>query len=103
MSTPARFDDLLDQVLSLLRTPGRVSWAALRRRFDLDDGDVQALRDELVAARRVAFDEAQTVLVWRGGERNAVAVGMEAGSDARVADADAERRQLTVMFCDIVG
>jgi class 3 adenylate cyclase len=103
MSTPARFDDLLDQVMSLLRTQGRVSWAALRRRFDLDDGDVQALRDELVAARRVALDEAQTVLIWRGGERSAVAAGTEAGPDAGVADAAAELRQLTVMFCDIVG
>jgi class 3 adenylate cyclase len=102
MSTPARFDELLEQVLVLLRAQGRVSYAALRRRFDLGDEDVEALRDELVAARRVAVDEERTVLVWRGGEPAGAGAGARAETQAAPERA-AERRQLTVMFCDIVG
>jgi hypothetical protein len=31
------FDDILEQVIALLRRQGRVSYGALKRRFDLDD------------------------------------------------------------------
>jgi hypothetical protein len=33
------FDELLARVLDLLRREGRVSYRALKRRFDLDDDD----------------------------------------------------------------
>ena len=33
------FDDILDQILALLRHQGRVSYWVLKRRFDLHDDD----------------------------------------------------------------
>ena len=52
------FDDILDQILDVLQRQGRVwSWA-LKRRFDLHDDDhLEALKDELIYAQRLAVDE----------------------------------------------
>ena len=44
------FDDILDQILALLRQQGRVSYWALKRRFDLHDDDIAGLKDELIIA-----------------------------------------------------
>src|SRR5215471_14310854 len=59
------FDDVLAQVLEILRQQGRVSYAALKRRFDLDDAYLDDLKTELIDAQRLAQDEAGSVLVWR--------------------------------------
>ena len=61
------FDELLAQVLDLLRREGRVSYRALKRRFDLDDNDLEDLKDEIIAAKQLASDEQGRVLVWTGG------------------------------------
>src|SRR2546425_2810467 len=94
------FDELLAQVVELLQRQGRVSYGALKRRFALDDDYLQDLKDELIDAQRIALDEDGKVLVWLGeGEK-----GRDSGP--RTADSglfSGERRQLTVMFCDLVG
>src|SRR5207237_8203979 len=56
-------------------------------------------------AKRVAVDEGGKVLVWTGGAAQSPVPqtpdpGLQA-LDARLPEA--ERRQLTVMFCDLVG
>jgi hypothetical protein len=51
------FDELLARVLDLLRREGRVSYRALKRRFDLDDDDLEDLKDEIIAAKQLASDE----------------------------------------------
>jgi len=61
------FYDVLDQVLDLLRQRGRVTYNALKRQFGLDDACLQDLKDEIIAAQRVAVDEDDKVLVWTGG------------------------------------
>jgi hypothetical protein len=61
------FDELLAQVLDVLQREGRVSYRALKRRFDLTDDDLADLQDELIAAKRLARDEDGRVLVWTGG------------------------------------
>jgi len=61
------FDELLAQVLDLLQREGRVSYRALKRRFDLDDDDLEDLKDEIIAAKQLASDEQGRVLVWTGG------------------------------------
>src|SRR5215831_15453802 len=61
------FDELLSQVLDLLQREGRVSYRALKRRFDLDDDDLEDLKDEIIAAKQLASDEQGRVLVWTGG------------------------------------
>ena len=60
------FDEPLAQVLDLLRREGRVSYRALKRRFDLDDDDLEDLKDEIIAAKQLASDEQGRVLVWTG-------------------------------------
>jgi class 3 adenylate cyclase/tetratricopeptide (TPR) repeat protein len=60
------FYAVLDQILDLLRQRGRVTYNALKRQFGLDDACLQDLKDEIIAAQRVAVDEDGTVLVWIG-------------------------------------
>src|SRR5438132_13720207 len=60
------FDDLLAQVLALLQREQRLSYRALQRRFALEEADLEALKDELIYAKRLAVDEDDRVLVWAG-------------------------------------
>src|SRR5215510_8588765 len=113
------FDELLTQVLDLLQREGRVSYRALKRRFDLDDDDLEDLKDEIIAAKQLASDEQGRVLVWTGGpaapQATAPLPQTETSLDTSPAQAtrtapsvaaphvpEAERRQLTVLFCDLV-
>ncbi len=57
------FYEVLNQIHALLRSRGRVAYRALQRQFDLDDEDLEALKDELIYAQRVATDEDNRVLV----------------------------------------
>jgi hypothetical protein len=61
------FYDVLAKVQDLLSQHGRVSYRALQRQFAMDDEDLEALKDELIYARRLAVDEDGRVLVWTGG------------------------------------
>src|SRR5438309_5150156 len=60
------FDEMLAQVLALLQREKRVSYRALKRRFDLDDNDLEDVKDELIYAKKLAVDEENRVLVWTG-------------------------------------
>ena len=60
------FYEVLDQVVALLRTRGRVTYRALKLQFHLDDEQMEALKEELIEAQRVAADEDGKVLVWVG-------------------------------------
>ena len=105
------FDEILAQVRELLQSKGRVAYRALKRRFELDDEYLEDLKAELIDAEHVAHDEDGKVLVWLNkgtrGEKAKRGNG-ETGKDfgPRTLDAGlsaAERRQLTVMFIDLVG
>jgi class 3 adenylate cyclase len=113
------FDDILDQILDLLRRQGRVSYWALKRRFDLHDDDIAGLKDEIITAQRLAVDEDGKVLVWTGEAASAPATGPTPIQDraplaytplhlmekilASRADLEGERKQVTVLFADIKG
>src|SRR5262245_27061753 len=111
------FDEVLDQVRELLQRRGRVTYGALKRRFDLDDEYLEDLKGELISAERVAVEEDGEVLVWVGkgteeeaGKRGSGETGKKqtTPSDASLSTLDfrrdaGERRQLTVMFIDLVG
>ena len=84
------FDDILDQVITLLKRQGRVSYGAMKRRFDLDDAYLEDLKGEILFAYSVV-DEDGRGLVWTGAPL-LTAPPLP----------DAARRQLTVMFCDVV-
>ena len=60
------FNDILEQVITLLKRQGRVSYGALKMRFDLDDEYLDILKIELIEAQRLAEDENDRILVWTG-------------------------------------
>ena len=59
------FDDILAQIIDLLQRQGRVSYGALKRRFDLDDDYLNDLKDELLYVHPVRDDEGKG-LIWTG-------------------------------------
>ena len=109
------FEEMLGQVRELLQSKQRVSYRALKRQFALDDDYLEDLKAELIKAERVAVDEDGEVLVWVGKteEREAKSEerekaelqepGVASRSTLDAPRADGERRQLTVMFIDLVG
>ena len=60
------FDDILAQIIDLLQRDKRVSYRALKVRFQLDDALLEAVKDELIYAKKLAVDEENRVLVWTG-------------------------------------
>src|SRR5262245_28723101 len=109
------FDAILDQIITLLKRQGRISYLALKIRFSLDDEYLEALKAEIIEAQQLATDENGRVLVWAGhtAEKSAAASlpvqatqppATQAQYSPQVAPLptapppDAERRQLTVMF-----
>ena len=61
------FEEILARVTEGLQHEERVSYRALKRRFNLDDEFVEDLKAELIDAKRLAIDEESKVLVWVGG------------------------------------
>src|SRR5262245_36279676 len=109
------FDEALDQIRELLHQRGRVTYRSLKLRYQLDDELLTGITDELISAERVAVDEDGKVLVWigtalvsgstaqalRATSENEQPVSRPQPPNAR--PTDGERRQLTVMFIDLVG
>ncbi|MBI3330147.1 MAG: adenylate/guanylate cyclase domain-containing protein, partial [Nitrospinae bacterium] len=111
------FDEILAQVLELLQREGRVSYRALRRRFDLDEEYLEDLKAEIIEAKQVAIDEGGAVLVWTGGPATASAPARHLGhvplayTPKHLAEKiltsksalEGERKQVTVLFADLKG
>ncbi len=100
------FDEVLAQVRELLQQRGRVTYRSLTLRYQLDDELLTGVIDELISAERVAADEDGKMLVWIGGTE-VISPQSSVSSPQPLASSTqpsaAERRQLTVLFCDIVG
>jgi class 3 adenylate cyclase/predicted ATPase len=108
------FVAVVDQVIALLRQRGRVAYRTLKRQFQLDDEALEDLKVELLKSQRLAADEDGDVLVWIGDAASppASAAGVPTLASlptpqtpppsAAPAIREAERRQLTVLFCDLV-
>jgi hypothetical protein len=60
------FFAVVDQVIELLRSRGRVSYRALKRQFALDDAYLDDLKAELIEVQQLAVDQEGTMLVWTG-------------------------------------
>ncbi len=105
------FLDTIRRATTYLGEQGRVSLSALKIEFDLDDARLESLIEELVDVQQIATREGK-VLSWIGAaptdaparkppKQAAPAAAREAPAAPRQA-AGGERRQLTVMFCDLV-
>jgi hypothetical protein len=111
------FYAVLDQVVALLQSRGRVSYRALKLQFQLDDEAMEALQDELIHAQQLAADEDGKVLVWRGGVGTTPAPESEqtrtplSYTPTHLAEKiltsktalEGERKQVTVLFADLKG
>ena len=112
------FYEMLEQVMALLQRHGRLSYRALTVQFDLDDDRLDVLKEELIDIQHIARDQDGRMLVWTGEARTTPepTIVQSAQQEVRLADQrtpveaplaephtpEAERRQLTVMFCDLV-
>ena len=110
------YDALVAKVVELLQREKRVPYRSLKRRFDVDDAYIEDLKIDLIEAKRLAVDENDSILVWIGDAQAVTsppaqptpqpAVQATSPPDERPSAAprtpEAERRQLTVMFCDLV-
>src|SRR5262252_3663569 len=123
------FYAVLDQVIELLRSRGRVTYGALKLQFGLDDEPLAVLKDEIIHAQRLAVDEDNRVLVWVGGQAAASAPSVSSPSGATAPPAldhereplsytpkhlaekiltsrsalEGERKQVSVLFCDLAN
>ena len=123
-----RFYEVLTQIIGLLALERRVSYQALKRRFDLDDAYLADVKAEIIDVHRLAVAQDGTMLVWTGGipltptaapaqpaalDVLAVAPSAAYGQAPALASTavphaaptvtpDAERQQVSVLFCDLV-
>src|SRR5262249_52800545 len=121
---------ILAQVLELLLREGRVSYRALKLRFNINDDYIEGIKDELIYAKKLAVDEENRVLVWAGEQTSAsttapapetpALAARPATDPARAPLAytprhlaekiltsrsalEGERKQVTVLFADLKG
>src|SRR5262249_17576717 len=114
------FEEILDQAIAMLQRRGRLTYGTLKRQFQLDDAALEDLKNELIEGQRLALDERGNVLVWTGGTDPSSSSPLSSAQPAPQPAThevsppqveappggpptpDAERRQLPVMFCDLV-
>jgi class 3 adenylate cyclase len=115
------FYTLLDQVVDLLRQRQRVTYRALQRQFQLDEETLNDLKDELLYAHPQIRDDAGRGLRWTSKADSTpepvppspqatlqpIAQAEQPSQRSPFAvesrNPGAERRQLTVLFCDLVA
>src|SRR6266704_912468 len=112
------FEEILDQAIAMLQRRGRVAYRTLKLQFHLDEEALEVLKEELIEVHHLAVDHDGSMLVW-AGEASATSVPPapcspqqtipqgdqpphDASPSVTPSPPEAERRQLTVMFCDLV-
>jgi TOMM system kinase/cyclase fusion protein len=114
------FEEVVDQASAMLQRRGRVTYRLLKRQFHLDDKALEDLKEELIYGQKLAVEEDGRVLVSTGavGQLSEQPSGISPSIPAPNTQEDsptqmtpspgephpleAERRQLTIMFCDLV-
>ena len=101
------FEEILDHAIAMLQRHGRLTYRTLKLQFTLDDEQFAALKDELLYSQPHVVDDVGRGLIWTGDTDTPSALSPPL--PAQVAPPptvpqtpEAERRQLTVMFCDLV-
>src|SRR5262245_39345676 len=109
------FEEVLDQAITMLQRRGRVTYRTLQRQFQLDADALSDLLAELRYAHRTEILEDAEGVVWTGdtgappalspapsaplSDRQPMPTVPGASPAAERAAPEAERRQLTVLFC----
>jgi class 3 adenylate cyclase/predicted ATPase len=112
------FEEILDQAIAMLQRRGRVSYRTLKLQFHLDEESLEALKEELIEVHHLAVDQDGRMLVWASAASPTPVPSSPhsppqpiphedqpphvASPSAAPPSPDAERRQLTVLFCDLV-
>jgi class 3 adenylate cyclase/predicted ATPase len=113
------FEEILDEVLAMLQRRGRLSYRAVMRQFALDEAYLEDIKEAILFAHPQIVDEEGRGLVWIGDVGAippapaspqpleqpvtlAPRVGQITVPPFAPQTPDAERRQLTVLFCDLV-
>lgn len=105
------FEDVLEQTINILHRRGQVSYRAIKRQFNIDDQFVEDIRYEIVEVLQLAVDKDQKMLVLPGvgtlktDLQNQHPHHYKTNINPQSEDSwgrETERRQLTVMFCDLV-
>ena len=115
------FVAIVDQVITLLRQRGRVTYRTLQRQFQLDEAALDDLKDALLFGHPQIADEAGRGLVWTGDTATAAVPAAPPALDPpRVpltytpsylaekiltsrSALEGERKQVTVLFADLKG
>src|SRR5205823_1235092 len=117
------FEEVVDHALAMLQRRGRVTYRLRQRHLRLNDATLEDLKEELIYGQRVAVDEEERVLVWKGETASAthsasVRVPAPDASQARAplvymppqladkirttrATLEGERKHVTVLFADL--
>jgi class 3 adenylate cyclase len=96
------FMETVRRARELLREEGRITLRGLKREFHLDDEALEELIEELVDGQQVAAREGK-VVSWLGPAAEPHARSTASGPTPEPESvSEAERRQLTVLFCDLV-
>lgn len=105
------FDEKITQIVPLIQREKRVSYARLKRLFDLDESYIEDIKEELIYARKLAVDEDGKVLVWTDASPKVslnspppLSYTPQHLTERILASRSAlegERKQVTVLFADI--
>jgi class 3 adenylate cyclase/tetratricopeptide (TPR) repeat protein len=116
------FEEILDQAVAMLQRRGRVTYRMLKIQFQLDDEQLETLKEELIYGQQLAVDEEGRVLVWTAGADKASVPSRPLASSPdtmppaplsytpphlteKILDVrqslEGERKQVTVLFADI--
>jgi predicted ATPase/class 3 adenylate cyclase len=112
------FYEVVDQAIKLLQQRGRLTYRSLKVQFQLDDETLEALKEEILYSQPQVVDDEGKGLIWTGEAAMKPASTSTRPAQPEVTQQDqstvaespptehrspeAERRQLTVMFCDLV-
>jgi class 3 adenylate cyclase/predicted ATPase len=123
------YDAIITQALALLQREQRLAYRVLKLRLQIDDDLLEALKDDLIYAKKLAVDEDGRVLVWTGGTSSAPAPSVPSTLEPTAHPApdhereplsytpkhlaekiltsrsalEGERKQVTVLFCDLTN
>ncbi len=122
-----KFSEIIKQAIALLQDSGRITYRSLKLEFDLNDEQLDVLKEELIDGQEVGVDKGGKVLVWVGNEQVTATAqsafsqtqarppatytpqhlaerirAEQAAMESRGA-ADGERKTITALFADLKG